>query len=82
MPATNCASIESSSEFAISRLAADILPLGERLGGALVLADALHLDADAELLPEPAEEDVLGREPDHRRARRRRRADLVGRAAT
>jgi hypothetical protein len=70
IPDTNCSSIESSNDVCISRAGVAHLTARERLGGALVLADALHLERDAELLEQAAEEQELAGEPDDRRTRR------------
>src|SRR5262245_40233281 len=56
------------------------LRLGVALDRALVLADALVLDVDAELLEQAAVEEVLGREAHEGRVAARRRDHLVRRA--
>jgi hypothetical protein len=52
-------------------------PLRVDLDRALVLARSGDVELDAELLPQPAEVDVLGGEPDERNRRARRDEDLV-----
>jgi hypothetical protein len=80
MPAMNWPSIESSSAVGLLAVVLAHLLADEAVGRALVAAGLRDLHGHAELVPEPAVEEVLLREAEDRRAAAGRDVELLGRA--